>query len=60
MGEIIVEDYAKAGSCNAILLRYFNPVGAHPSTLIGELPIGQTSKSCACNNSMWQLVKSRK
>src|SRR4029453_6564521 len=25
----------------AILLRYFNPVGAHPSTLIGEIPIGR-------------------
>jgi UDP-glucose 4-epimerase len=26
---------------NIILLRYFNPVGAHPSILIGELPIGK-------------------
>lgn len=25
---------------NAIALRYFNPIGAHPSTLIGELPRG--------------------
>ena len=25
----------------SILLRYFNPVGAHPSTLIGELPLGK-------------------
>ena len=25
----------------AILLRYFNPVGAHPSGLIGELPVGK-------------------
>ena len=25
----------------AILLRYFNPVGAHPSILIGELPLGK-------------------
>ncbi|MEP6467021.1 MAG: UDP-glucose 4-epimerase GalE [Parafilimonas sp.] len=41
MGEIIVEDYTKASHCNAILLRYFNPVGAHPSTLIGELPLGK-------------------
>jgi UDP-glucose 4-epimerase len=24
----------------AILLRYFNPIGAHPSAMIGELPIG--------------------
>lgn len=41
MGEIITEDYIKASDCNAILLRYFNPVGAHPSILIGELPLGK-------------------
>jgi len=41
MGETIVEDFTKAQSCNAILLRYFNPVGAHPSILIGELPLGK-------------------
>jgi len=42
MGETIVEDFIKAQSpCNAILLRYFNPVGAHPSILIGELPLGK-------------------
>jgi UDP-glucose 4-epimerase len=27
-------------STSAVLLRYFNPIGAHPSSLIGELPIG--------------------
>jgi len=26
--------------CKAISLRYFNPIGAHPSALIGELPLG--------------------
>lgn len=41
MGETIVEDFTKASACNAILLRYFNPVGAHPSALIGELPLGK-------------------
>lgn len=41
MGETIVEDFTKAQTCNAILLRYFNPVGAHPSALIGELPLGK-------------------
>jgi len=41
IGEVIVEDYTKASSCNAILLRYFNPVGAHPTILIGELPLGK-------------------
>ncbi|MBS1747860.1 MAG: UDP-glucose 4-epimerase GalE [Bacteroidetes bacterium] len=41
MGEKIVKDFTIAGKCNAILLRYFNPVGAHPSIQIGELPIGR-------------------
>lgn len=41
MGERIVEDTVKASSLKAILLRYFNPVGAHPSINIGELPIGR-------------------
>ena len=41
IGETIIEDYTKASSGNAILLRYFNPVGAHPSILIGELPLGK-------------------
>lgn len=41
MGETIVEDFTKAQPCNAILLRYFNPVGAHPSIAIGELPLGK-------------------
>jgi len=39
MGERILEDAAKIGF-RAISLRYFNPIGAHPSALIGELPIG--------------------
>jgi UDP-glucose 4-epimerase len=41
MGEQIVTDTVKSGSLKAILLRYFNPVGAHPSINIGELPIGK-------------------
>jgi UDP-glucose 4-epimerase len=28
------------GNCKAIALRYFNPIGAHPSASIGELPLG--------------------
>ena len=42
MGEEIVQ-HAVAASSNmkACLLRYFNPVGAHPSIIIGELPIGK-------------------
>ena len=40
VGEEIIRDTAKASSINAILLRYFNPIGAHPTAAIGELPIG--------------------
>ena len=39
--EDILRDSAKAyGNLNAIALRYFNPIGAHESGLIGELPQG--------------------
>ncbi len=41
MGEQIINEFAKSSNTQCILLRYFNPVGAHPSTLIGELPIGR-------------------
>ncbi len=41
MGETIVRDTAFIQPLSTILLRYFNPVGAHPSTAIGELPIGR-------------------
>jgi UDP-glucose 4-epimerase len=40
MGEQIVSEFIKSVLSQAILLRYFNPVGAHPSIEIGELPIG--------------------
>ncbi|MFA7616998.1 MAG: UDP-glucose 4-epimerase GalE [Weeksellaceae bacterium] len=40
MGEEILEDFVSAYKKNVISLRYFNPVGAHPSALIGELPKG--------------------
>jgi UDP-glucose 4-epimerase len=40
MGEEIITDTAKVTNINAILLRYFNPIGAHPSAEIGELPLG--------------------
>ena len=40
IGEEIITDVAKVTNINAILLRYFNPIGAHPSAEIGELPIG--------------------
>lgn len=41
ISEDIIHDFVKANSGkNAIALRYFNPIGAHPSALIGELPRG--------------------
>jgi len=39
MGEAIVSQVMN--SLKNILLRFFNPVGAHPSNLIGEVPIGR-------------------
>ena len=41
MGEQILQEFQRASDAKVILLRYFNPVGAHPSALIGELPIGK-------------------
>lgn len=38
--ERIIQDASKAYGLLAVALRYFNPVGAHPSGLIGELPKG--------------------
>lgn len=41
IGEEIIRDTAKVSKkLNAIALRYFNPIGAHESAKIGELPIG--------------------
>lgn len=41
MGERIISDFQPSGDTKCILLRYFNPVGAHPSNQIGELPVGK-------------------
>lgn len=41
INEEIIRDFVKAqDGVNAILLRYFNPIGAHPTALLGELPNG--------------------
>lgn len=41
MNEMILTDLAKANEeLSAVLLRYFNPIGAHESGLIGEVPNG--------------------
>lgn len=39
--EEIIQDHINSGAgLHAISLRYFNPIGAHPTAIIGELPIG--------------------
>ncbi|MDR0977061.1 MAG: UDP-glucose 4-epimerase GalE [Prevotellaceae bacterium] len=38
--EIIRDTVASGTPIDAVILRYFNPIGAHPSALIGELPNG--------------------
>lgn len=44
VGERVLTDFFKTKSNSSLtLLRYFNPIGAHPSGLIGELPIGVPS-----------------
>lgn len=41
ISEDIINDHVASGArYNSIILRYFNPVGSHPSALIGELPNG--------------------
>lgn len=40
MSEQILSDVSSAGLLDVVLLRYFNPVGAHPSGTIGEDPNG--------------------
>lgn len=38
--EIICDTITSGAPISAILLRYFNPIGAHPTALLGELPNG--------------------
>lgn len=38
--EIITDDIKSGAPIHAILLRYFNPIGSHPSAIIGEMPNG--------------------
>jgi len=44
MGEAVIRDYCRTyPGYNAVILRYFNPAGAHPSALIGEAPSNPAS-----------------
>jgi UDP-glucose 4-epimerase len=38
--EILIDESQTETSISSISLRYFNPIGAHPSAIIGELPLG--------------------
>ena len=41
INEEIIQDFIHSGApIKSVILRYFNPIGAHPSAFIGELPIG--------------------
>lgn len=40
ISEEVIQDTSKVTNINAVLLRYFNPIGGHESSLIGELPLG--------------------
>ncbi|MGM9845220.1 MAG: UDP-glucose 4-epimerase GalE [Muribaculaceae bacterium] len=41
ISEEVISDFVRSGApISSIILRYFNPVGAHPTALIGELPNG--------------------
>lgn len=41
INEEIIQDFIHSGApVRSIILRYFNPIGAHPSAEIGELPLG--------------------
>lgn len=40
IGEEIIKESCKANGLKAIALRYFNPIGAHKTAIIGELPLG--------------------
>ena len=39
VGERITEEMTRSAGINAVVLRYFNPVGAHLSGILGELPL---------------------
>ena len=56
--EIIRDTVASGSPINAIMLRYFNPIGAHPTALIGELPNG-VPQTCypTLLRQQWVFVK---
>ncbi|KAL1918567.1 uncharacterized protein VTP21DRAFT_2589 [Calcarisporiella thermophila] len=58
MVELIIDDICQSDpTMNAIILRYFNPIGAHPSGIIGENPLGPPNNLLPCITQ--SLVKSK-
>lgn len=41
MSEQIINEFVKNEDTKCTLLRYFNPAGAHPSSIVGEMPLGK-------------------
>jgi UDP-glucose 4-epimerase len=41
MSEQILNEFTRSSGMQCIILRYFNPAGAHPSAIIGEMPLGK-------------------
>jgi UDP-glucose 4-epimerase len=58
IGEEIITDVAKVSHINAILLRYFNPIGAHPSAEIENYLLG-TSKLSTLYYADWVWITKR-
>lgn len=48
MAELIIKDLTNVSKTKFSILRYFNPAGAHPSNLIGELPLGKPKNLVPC------------
>lgn len=55
MIEDILIDLAKQDQLNTIILRYFNPIGCHPSGIIGDCPV--SSKDTPPNNLMPYIIE---
>ena len=53
VGERILKDFCRVNNINGVSLRYFNPVGAHESGLIGESPINKPNNilPVICNSA---------
>ena len=48
LGEVLLESACKERALQGISLRYFNPIGAHPSAVLGEWPLRPSSNLVPC------------